>query len=346
MAFVGVTFAGQNVTPKHDGGLYQAHYGDGILWGCAMSLSGDDLVIQSGEIILGGRVVQVDGATNVDLSGRQNSTGYIQVILNADLSQGQGSQWYTTFVESATTTFPALTTDAINNADTLYQLELAVIQVSGGNLSSIYSSLESSFVTAQKVVAVGDGTNNPHFDLLDSNGEPVGTLWEQESSGDLRLYGYQSDHTNASSGLYMEQGGRLIAFGNVNNIMFRPNGVADSTGQMYLDASGQLRGGHDVVSTSGSTSTTVTTSGTTLGTLSACTGLHICQYEVRFSNIPSAQQIRFTIDGVNTDRYVPSASSSRYLTGFVMGNGTPTLKVQPLGANCTVGSWSMSAMMF
>ena len=99
MAFKGITFAGQNVTPKNDGGLYQAHYGDGILWGCSMNISGDDLVIQSGEFIMGGRVVQVDGATNVDLSGRSLTTGYIQVIMNADLTQGEGNQWYTTIVE-------------------------------------------------------------------------------------------------------------------------------------------------------------------------------------------------------------------------------------------------------
>ena len=345
MAFKGITFAGQNVTPKNDGGLYQAHFGDGILWGCSMAVSGDDLVIQSGEFIAGGRVCFVDGATNVDLSGRLNNTGYIQVIMNYDLSQGEGSQWYTTFVESATTTFPALTKDDINDNDTLYQLELAIIQVSGGNLTSIYSSLTSSFLTAQSIRPMGDGTANPHLDFFGNNGDMGGSLWFNENgNGDFRLYGINNG--SATGGMYMEQGGRTLVFGNNNNIHLRPNGVASTTGQVTLYPTGQLRGGHEWVSTSGSTSTTVTTSGTDLGTLTACTGLHIGQFSVRFSSIPSAQQIRVTINGSSRDEYFLSASSSRYYVGTFFGNGTPTLNVQPLSANCTVGNWSLYAMMF
>ena len=159
MAFKGITFAGQNVTPKNDGALYNAHYGDGILDGCTMTISGDDLVIASGHFIAGGRVCQVDGATSVDLSGRTLTTGYIQVIMNYDLSQGEGSQWYTTFVESATTTFPDLTQDDINGTGTLYQLELAVIQISGGNLTSITSQIAYSPIQ-----------------ILDANGDMVGKV--------------------------------------------------------------------------------------------------------------------------------------------------------------------------
>lgn len=155
MAFKGITFAGQNVTPKNDGGLYASHYGDGILMGCEMSLSGDDLVIQSGEFIMNGRVVQVDGATNVDLSGRTLQTGYIQVIMNADMSQPEGSQWYTSFVESATTTFPALTQEDINLNGNLYQMQLVVVQISGGNLTNLSSPLTYSTVIVQSPTAKG-----------------------------------------------------------------------------------------------------------------------------------------------------------------------------------------------
>jgi hypothetical protein len=92
MAFKGVTFAGQNVTPKNDGGLYASHFRDGILWGCGETLSGDDLVIASGEFIAGGRVCFVDGATSIDLSDRTISNGYIQVVMDYDMSQPEGSQ--------------------------------------------------------------------------------------------------------------------------------------------------------------------------------------------------------------------------------------------------------------
>lgn len=232
MAFKGITFAGQNVTPKNDGGLYQAHYGDGILWGCSMAISGDDLVIQSGEFIMGGRVVQVDGATNVDLSGRLLSTGYIQVIMNADMSQGEGSQWYTSFVESATTTFPDLTKDDINDNGDLYQMQLAVVQISGGNLTSIYASMNRSYTVQYR--ADGDVAAR----LTPSNGG--GRLEMVDSNGDYTMGVYGSKE-NDSLWLYSIGAGGL---------RFLPNGLASTSGEFDVlpngdvKVSGQQIGGH------------------------------------------------------------------------------------------------------
>ena len=224
MPFRGVTFSGQNVTPKNDGGLYQAHHGDGILWGCAMNISGDDLVIQSGEFIMGGRVVQVDGATNVDLSGRTLQTGYIQVIMNADLSQGEGSQWYTTFVESATTTFPALTTGNINDTDTLYQKQLAIVQVSGGNLTSIYSSMNVSYVT------------------LTSKGNS--TRMNMSIEGDYsNLATTTNDGTSIGGFVAYETGNYTMVYHNQGDIVFRPNGNGNGTGEVRIEPTGQIIGG-------------------------------------------------------------------------------------------------------
>lgn len=228
MAFKGITFAGQNVTPKDDGALYMAHYGDGILDGCSMALSGDDLVIQSGHIIAGGRVCHVDGATNVDLSGRQLSTGYIQVIMNYDLSQGEGSQWYTSFVESATTTFPALTTDDINGTGTLYQMELAVIQISGGNLTDIYRSVRYSMVIA----TCEDGD----YATMSADGSGIS----------FRGYDHNGDIIGGTS--FFDVGGMSL-FANASPIVIRPNGVTDNTGRTHfaptgeVTFSGQIHGG-------------------------------------------------------------------------------------------------------
>lgn len=242
MAFKGITFAGQNVTPKNDGGLYRAHYGDGILWGCSMNISGDDLVIQSGEFIMGGRVVQVDGATNVDLSGRTLQTGYIQVIMNADLTQGEGSQWYTTFVESATTTFPALTQDDINDTGTLYQLGLAVIQISGGNLTDVTSVVINSPLFSKGGIRIEsdngilriNDANNDYQAMFGSVDDSYAYIGKRDSSGvlvsSIRLY------EGGTTGVGIASNGK--------DIVFRPNGHSDSTGQMYLDADGQLHGGH------------------------------------------------------------------------------------------------------
>ena len=235
MAFKGITFAGQNVTPKNDGGLYQAHFGDGILWGCSMAVSGDDLVIQSGEFIAGGRVCFVDGATNVDLSGRLNATGYIQVIMNYDLTQGEGSQWYTSFVESSTTTFPALTTDAINDNGNLYQLGLAIVQVSGGNLSSVYSSVSPSGIINEGNISFTRG------------GTQSARINSSANGGALNISKVSSG--NATGGMHIDTTDSNIVYGS-NGVYVRPNGLNDSTGQMSvatdgsISANGQITGGH------------------------------------------------------------------------------------------------------
>lgn len=266
MAFKGVTFSGQNVTPKNDGGLYNAHYGDGILWGCSMNISGDDLVIQSGEFIAGGRVCFVDGATNVDLSGRVNNTGYIQVIMNYDLSQGEGSQWYTTFVESATTTFPALTQDDINDTDTLYQFELAVIQISGGNLTNItISAPHSSLVSSGDLYVDNPDSYRDVKALFLREGTELGRIWHSVTNSYFQVNNSQSD-----SGLRLFDVGGAILYGN-GGITLRPNGANDSTGQVYINTSGEIVGGTTLHNGTGSTSSVPASSNTVLRTASGLT---------------------------------------------------------------------------
>lgn len=247
--FKGVTFSAQNVTPKDDGALYNAHYGDGILDGCSMTISGDDLVIQPGHFIACGRQCKVDGATSVDLSGRSLQTGYIQVIMNYDLTQGEGQQWYTTLVESATTTFPALTQEDINGVSgTLYQLELAVIQISGGNLTSIISQIGGSFLVAR------DTINPPTLKLVSSVGEH-GVLYASPDATNVRLANVSGGTTN--SGLDLYDNGTPILFAETNNIIFRPQGRNDNTKQVVIDSQGQVRGGHKLILTENNTSTSV-----------------------------------------------------------------------------------------
>ena len=326
MAFKGITFAGQNVTPKNDGGLYQAHYGDGILWGCSMAISGDDLVIQSGEFIMGGRVVQVDGATSVDLSGRQNNTGYIQVIMNADMTQAEGSQWYTSFVESATTTFPALTQDDINDNGDLYQLELAVIEVSGGNLTSIYSSLRLSPLVLN---AVSDAQN---LFFMDGN-DYMGRL-SRESGGNIllartsNLGAYGNGYGN---GIYMPTGGAVRIFGNNGSIYLRPNGITSTTGQVQFDTTGQQIGGHPLTT---ETPADVSLTANTITSLKSITGLSSSGIYVAYGKItytPSVNTAHYPelrISGSTADTTVRgrqsiySASTGvKYLTVSVLFTG-------------------------
>ena len=331
MSFKGVTFAGQNVTPKNDGGLYEAHCGDGILWGCSMAISGDDLVIQSGEFIAGGRVCFVDGATSVDLSGRGISTGYIQVIMNYDLTQGEGSQWYTSFVESASTTFPSLTQDAINDTGDLYQFELAVIQVSGGNLTSVYSSASR-----------GDTR------VVSPDGNVISRIFAND--GGASWMALQPDGVSYG-GIYIDTLTNAMVFGK-NGVYFRPNGVQSAVGQVQIDTTGQQIGGHPVsVGTAQSTSVSAGTdtriqqiSGLTSGAYYLVIG-----YCALTHNTNSAGFCRLTISsGTNPASALQSQSlyvtnnSYRYMsiTGLLTGQTAYNLAV-----NCDVASTIRASYM-
>lgn len=308
MPFKGVTFSGQNVTPKNDGGLYQAHYGDGILWGCSMAISGDDLVIQSGEFIMGGRVVFVDGATNVDLSGRLNNTGYIQVIMNADMSQAEGSQWYTSFVESATTTFPALTQDDINDTDNLYQVELAVIQVSGGNLTSIYRSMVGSGVSFYSVA-----------NIYGSNGDRTGKIdnlnW---GGGSGILFGSCDNAGTTIGGMAVYQDGQTTFASNSGNpLIFRPNGFGSTSGQVQITSSGQIVGGATFGTATRTSTTSVGSSWTTVvgesGLDASGTYLVVC-YCLYTPSSGSGQTIWTRLNGNNGGNYHSHVVGLPYVT--------------------------------
>jgi len=329
MPFKGVTFSGQNVTPKNDGGLYASHHGDGILWGCLMNISGDDLVIQSGEFIAYGRVCQVDGATNVDLSGRTLQTGYIQVIMNYDLTQSEGSQWYTTFVESATTTFPALTRGNINDTDTLYQLELAVVQISGGNLTSIYSSLGTSSMTSQRYYANGV-TENAQV-IIQDNGTSKGILYHDRISDFVRIGSLVNG--NIKTAITCASNGNIVIYGASGGyIALRPYGYNNTTNQLYLDGGdGQLWGGFPLSTVENSTTRTLSNGGTlSLGTINKPSS---ASYGVQFGYVkitPNAQGfMSVALNGSQTTCYVPNGVSVGITICGVFA-GTSAFSISPL----------------
>lgn len=240
MAIRPITFGGENATPKNDGGLYAAHHGDGILWGCVMSLVGTpytDLQISTGELIAGGRVIWIDGATNIDLTGISNTANYAQIILNIEI--GHEPVVYTSIAESDDTSFLPLTQEDINDNGVLYQVQLAIIQMSGGSPTSIYSSIGQS-----PLVLNAESTMQNLF-FKDGN-DYIGRL-SRESGGNILLA-----HTTANgsygngsgSGVYMPTTGAVRIFGKGGGIYLRPNGITSTAGQMYIDTDGQQIGGH------------------------------------------------------------------------------------------------------
>lgn len=255
MSFVPVTFGGKNVTPKNDGGLYQAHYGNGILWGCGMSIYGTPatgLTIATGEIIECGRVIAVDGATNIDLTSTGITNGYAEIILDINLSATPPVS--TTVVTSANTSFPALTREDLNDNGNRYQMELAVVQISAGRPSSIYKTVRHSSLELQDNLYIYGNNQRRMIEFVDQNAV-VGGMRFNSVTGYTEAGSFNSD-TTLKAGI--RGSSEAEVFADNDDIRFRPKGAGDSTNEMYLDTSGQIHGGHQVLTSDKTTSTNLT----------------------------------------------------------------------------------------
>lgn len=135
MAISGVTFQGQHVSAKDHGVLFSALLPDGVLRGCAVSLSGSSVSIGAGYLIACGRVIEFETASSVAVTGAQ----YSQIVLTISTT---GPTFTLSCVNSSSTTFPALTQDDLNDGvSTTYQMELAVIDVAGAEIVSSIGSV-------------------------------------------------------------------------------------------------------------------------------------------------------------------------------------------------------------
>lgn len=168
MSFVGLTFDGQNVSPKMDGGLY-GYCSDGVIWGCGFSYLDRAFYVDTGLFMACGRLCYVDGQTTISTTDAPTADGYVQIIMNYDLTQAEGSQWYITKVYRASDmNFSPLTQGEINGtSDTLYQFEIAVLHRVQDEIVSIERSMpkmsvgqitRTSTTTAQTALANTDLT--------------------------------------------------------------------------------------------------------------------------------------------------------------------------------------------
>ena len=155
--FRGCTFEEQQVNSKNDGGLYREIFRkDGILWGCEMTVTNDTFTIQPGELVMSGRVIPVDGATQIPFTGPIQN-GYGQVVLTIDLSKTATKEAFdqveASVVYSTTSLFPELTQGEINtsNGDMVYQQELAVVSIAGGDITGITRQIGGAEIDAEKL---------------------------------------------------------------------------------------------------------------------------------------------------------------------------------------------------
>ncbi len=162
----GITFNNQSFNPKNDGRIYEKIYGDCILSGCALTHSGTDIYMAVGDMIVGGRLINVNSAATIATSATYPN-GYGRLKISIDLertSSAEVNQQAAVDIEyAATNAFADLTQGDINGSDTLYEAELAIVKFASGNVSEITVSLASMTTSlyAGKQKAITSGTADP-----------------------------------------------------------------------------------------------------------------------------------------------------------------------------------------
>ncbi len=186
--FKPITFDEQLVKSKNDGGLYGAVFtGDGILWGCGITATADSVTFASGEMILGGRVVAVDGSTTVEITNPIQD-GYARIKARIDLSKPAaqtGTEQFETVVEFSTTAlFPELAQEAVNDTGKVYEQELAVVKIEAGNVTGVTRRIGQAAIDAEKLGGQLPGYYAKETEVLKKSGN-------QSLTGSLTLTGSQ-----------------------------------------------------------------------------------------------------------------------------------------------------------
>ena len=120
--------------------------GDGVIRGCTISFTSNSITVGDGTFILDGGVIDNNGADTIPVTPTL-SDGYVRLKCQIDISQEASStwqgpvDWITEF--STTTTFPALTQEDINGNGSIYEGEIAILQITSGNITSLVSSMQS-----------------------------------------------------------------------------------------------------------------------------------------------------------------------------------------------------------
>lgn len=156
----GVTFPQQTFTPSEWGQMFEAVMADGILRGCSVTASGNTVNIAKGAMIIKGRFIAIPSAVaEVTSPTYPNGYGRVKVCINTNNASTEtvNRQAFVTTEYASTNSFPSLTQDDVNDGGTLYEAELAVVQYSGGSISSITQTLGPVFGADQLIGSDSNG---------------------------------------------------------------------------------------------------------------------------------------------------------------------------------------------
>lgn len=148
MALVGITFDNQAVLSKFDGAFYQVMNNRNSDWrirGAACTISNNTLTIANGYLLIGGRLIQVDGTTTYSLSPTiANGYGRVKVVI--DLTQTATEETFNQVrleedYNSTESGFPALTKGDINMSGTKYEAMLCIFPVTNSQAGTIRQTM-------------------------------------------------------------------------------------------------------------------------------------------------------------------------------------------------------------
>ena len=128
---------------------------DGILNNsCKVTFTSNSITVGDGYFILKGTVINNKGAETIPVTPTLTN-GYVRLKCRIDLTKeasetGPGQvSWETEF--SATTTFPALTQEDINGTGSVYEGEIAVLQIVNGNITALTRSMGPAEIDAERI---------------------------------------------------------------------------------------------------------------------------------------------------------------------------------------------------
>ena len=241
MAFKGITFPEQNVTaPENEGTFYFASHADGILYGCGMTVTSSALKVQSGLMIVSGRLIEVDGETTITF-GSPNNNAFGRALLQIDTSKNslEGDfQQISIIVEYSNSIngFTALIQQDINHvASTKYQVVLGVVNINGNAVVGINSSMGmSSLLTDGNIEINSTDSGERLLKFLDQ--DVLKAVVAYSSSG-FRL---ETTGSNGNSIAGITSSSGVNIYSNNSSITLRPNGKTNTTGQVTIDTTGNV----------------------------------------------------------------------------------------------------------
>ena len=227
MAIKGATFDLQTVLAKYDGAMYNAlsnNHNGYVSWtGSGNPITFTDtnvLTLKNGYILVHGRLIVVDGATDITLNpGSSISSGDGRLVLQIDTSK-TNTQTVLNQVEilqeykATSASWRALSTDDINALSTgVYEVQLCHFTVANGTSSRVQIDISTDTLIGNLQDDIDTLADN-----LETTGEAVGDLQTGKANAGIGIFsGDLNDLTTA--GWYQVNSGQTNSPANVTGIV-------------------------------------------------------------------------------------------------------------------------------